>query len=262
MTRTHETDPLHAAFEPARRLEPTDAEVDAILSQLTAAAPARRRAPRALARMAAFAAVLLVALTAAYAVAPPVRAAIDELADPFAAWLGGDPQQAPGRPVAGDDFAPDYLRNPNFAKDPRVIAEAGGYKLFAARRDDGTLTFDLGNTLIGIGGSFAKDLREHALIVLGPGAMRYADRRGHVPLFGLVRRNVAHVELEYEGGPPLRVATPSGGFVLLAEYAREPRAVVAYGDSGHELERRRVDNTAKPCPCIDWSQYRPGSRLR
>lgn len=241
---------------------PTEAEVAAIVARaadphhLPRATRRRSRSPLSHGRRVALVGLAAaVVLAGGYTAAPPVRAAIDDLTGTFSGWLGGDAAQAPGRPLGSADEAPDFLRDPTFAEDPRVIAEAGGYKLFAARSRSGELTFDLGNTGVGLGGGFDEDFREHAIFVLGPGAMPSADERGHVPLFGVVTRSVASVELTYGSGPPLRVDDVEGGFVLLAEPDRAPRAVVALDARGRELECRLVDDSEHPCPCIDWSQY-------
>jgi hypothetical protein len=76
-----------------------------------------------------------------------------------------------------------------------------------------------------------------------------------VPLFGVTARQVTSVELTYDGGPPLRVDGVRGAFVLLAEPARSPRAVVALDAGGRELGRQLVDASDHDCPCIHWKQY-------
>jgi hypothetical protein len=261
MTAIHDEALMRAAFAPARDLEPTDAEVAAVLSLCGDHARAPRRAPArawrrrgpVARRLAPIAAALVVVLLGGYAAAPPVRAALDDIAGSFSGWLGGS-GDAPGRPLSSGESAPGYFRDPAFTSAPRVVAEAGGYRMFAARAAGGGIDFDLGETGVGIGltpGSF----REHALLVLGPGAMQRADRRGHVPLFGVTARQVASVELTYRSGPPLRVDGVRGAFVLLAEPARSPREVVAVDAGGRELGRQLVDDSDHTCPCIDWTQY-------
>src|SRR4051794_2217270 len=130
---------IRAAFEPARSLEPTDAEVALVLSRARRAGR-RRPAWRRLAPALAATAVLLAG--AGYVAAPPIRAAIDSIAGTFSDWIGGDDAGAPGRALSPGEEAPPYFRDPSFAKDPRVIAEAGGYKLLVARAPGGGLEFD------------------------------------------------------------------------------------------------------------------------
>jgi hypothetical protein len=255
MSTTADEQMIRAAFSPARSLEPTEAEVANVLS--SAGETRRRGAPRGgLARFAAAGLATLVVLgIGGYAAAPPIRAAIDDATGTFADWLRGDSAQAPGRAVTRGDDAPAYFNDAGFAHDPRVIAEAGGYKLFVARGPKGELEFDLGNTGVGIGWPTTSDFREHAVYVLGPGAMQHADAHGHVPLFGITARSVKSVELTYESGPPLRVGGIAGGFVLLAQPERRPHEVIALGANGDELGRAAVDDSQHKGPRIDWSRY-------
>jgi hypothetical protein len=200
----------------------------------------------------------LALLASAYATATPVRAAVQDVAGTFAGWLGGDRSTAPGRALGDGEHAPAYFRDPAYS-DPRVIAEADGYKLYAARVAGGGVEFDLGDTGVGLGEVSASVFRDRAIYVLGPGAMRNADEHGHVPLFGITAGTVKSVRLTYESGPPRRVAAASGGFVLLAEPDRGPRAVVALDADGRELGRQLVDDSDHYGPRIDWTQYGPPS---
>jgi hypothetical protein len=243
---------LREAFAPLRSLEPTDAEVARVIAR----AHRPRVRVRALPRLAIAALAAAALVSAGYLTADPVRAAIDSVTGTFSGWLGGDSSEAPGRPLGSDEQAPAYFRDPHHS-DPRVIAEAGGYRLVAVRAADGTVDFDLGSTGVGIGQMTAGDFRDRALFVLGPGAVRQADAHGHVPLFGVTARSVASVELTYASGPPLRIDGIDGGFVLLAEPARRPRAVVAFDAGGREVGRAPVDDSPHFGPQIDWSQYLP-----
>lgn len=247
---------LEAAFAPARALEPTDTEIARVLSRATPAPPSRR--PRARwGRLAATALACLALLGAGgYAAVPPVRAAIDDVAGTFEGWLGGDSGAAPGRALSSSEQAPDYFRDPRLV-DPRVIAEADGYKLFAARDKGGGIEFDLGDTGVGLGEVSADAFRGHAVVVLGPGAVQHADEHGHVPLFGITASRVETVELTYASGPPLRIDGIDGGFVLLAQPQRRPVAVVARDAGGNEMGRELVDDSDHHGPRIDWSRYGP-----
>jgi hypothetical protein len=247
---------IRAAFEPARSLEPTDVEVARVLSR------ARRKHDRrpAWRRLApAVALTLMLLIGAGYVAAPPIRAAIDSVTGTFSGWIGGDNGGAPGRPLSASEEAPAYLRDPHFADDPRVIAEADGYKLFVARGQDGGLVFDLGDTGYGVGYTRSDlDFGDHAMFVLGPSAAGgHADEHGHVPLFGITARSVKSVELTYQSGPPLRVKGVDGGFVLLAEPTRRPHEVIVFDAQGGELERQAIDASAHDGPRINWSLYGP-----
>lgn len=239
-----------------RQLEPSEAAVAAVVSR--AAAPARRAPtsrPRVALAACAGAALLLVG---AYAV-PTTRAAIDavaaSVAEAFGGYQRGDDANAPGRSLRSDEQAPSYFDDHHFARDPRVIAEAGGYRLYAYISPSGGLSFDLGDTGVGIGFEGTAELSKSELYVLGPGSMRRADKNGHVPLFGLAARPVKSVELVYGVGPPLRVDGVDGGFVLLTEPARRPREVLALDPDGQVIGRKSI-------AYIGWRQYLPAGDSR
>ncbi len=252
---------IEATFAPARSLEPTDREVANVVARATSRpGPLRRRreasvgwSRRRVAAWALTAALLLVG--GAYAV-PPTRAALDDIAGSFSDWISGDTEAGPGRPLGANEQAPDWVRDPRFVGDPRVIAEADGYKLYAAVMRDGSVEFDLGNTGVGLGFE-PNGFEQRALYVLGPGSMANADEHGHVPLFGVTARSIRSVELTYESGPPLRLDRVDGGFVLLAEPDRAPREVIAFDAEGNEVAGELVDDSDHYGPRIDWSQYGP-----
>jgi hypothetical protein len=245
---------IRAAFAPARALEPTDAEVTRVLARTRRG---RRRTGGWSRPLAIAVAASLLLVGGGYAAAPPIRAAVDGVAGTFSDWLGNGGSDAPGRPLRDDERAPAYFRDPRLARDPRVIAQAGGYKLLAARDPHGDgVEFDLGNTGVGLGEQLTSAVfRDRAVYVLGPGSMQHADAQGHVPLFGITARSVRSVELVYASGPPLRVRGIHGGFVLLAQPERGPRAVVVFDRRGREIGRQPVDDSAHHGVRIDWSDY-------
>jgi hypothetical protein len=250
---------LRAALAPARTLEPSETEVANVLARLEAETPRGARRPRretGWRRLALPAFAALALLLAGFYAVPGTRAAIEDaagnVAGSFSSWLGGDSANAPGVPLKAHQEAPAYFREGAWSKrhvhEPRVIAAAGGYKLFAYIESSGALGFDLGNTGFGMGGFTARNFRDGAIEVLGPGAMRHADAHGHVPLFGISAEAVKSIQLVYGAGPPLEANGIDGGFVLLAEPGREPREVVAYGGGGEVLGRKAVGY-------IDWPHY-------
>lgn len=265
MFPSHNENLMRAAFAPARALDATEAEIAHVLARVRAepkrSVHLRARGARLRFAMSAVAGLAIVA-SSAYAV-PATRAAIDDLAgtvaSTFTGWIGGDSADAPGRPLTAIEQAPSYFHEGAWTSEhinePRVIAEAGGYKLYAYLERQGTVGFDLGDTGVGLGGYAARDFEDHALLVLGPGAMQRPDEQGHVPLFGITARSVTTVELRYESGPSLRVDGIDGGFVLLAEPNRRPREVVALDAQGDVIEQQPVDDSAHPGPRIDWQQY-------
>ena len=249
---------MRALLAPARALEPSEEEIANVLARVRSGAR-RPLTPRPTADwlrpMAGGLAALLLVAAAIWSV-PATRAALEgageSAGDAFSGWLGGDSADAPGRPLRSDEPAPAeptpaYLYDHQSAKEPRVIAEAGGYKLYSYIGSSGGLNFLLGGGL-GFGFENIAELGEAPLHVLGPGARQHADAEGHVPLFGIAAEEVAAVELIYASGPPLRVEDIEGGFVLLAEPSREPREVVAYDGDGKVLGRKAIGY-------IDWAHY-------
>ena len=250
---------LQVAFSPARALEPSEAEIASLLARLQ---PEARRGARRTSREAAWrrlalpaVAALAVVFAGFYAVSA-TRAAIEDaangVASSFSGWLGGDSAKAPGVPLKAHEEAPSYFHEGSWYRhhvhQPRVIAAAGGYKLFAYIEGSGALGFDLGNTGVGMGGYTARNFDDSPMEVLGPGAMRHADADGHVPLFGISARAVKSVQLVYGSGPPLEVSGIDGGFVLLVEPGREPREVVAYDGDGEVLARNAIGY-------LNWAHY-------
>jgi len=249
---------MRALLAPARALEPSEEEVARVLARTRPASRRSGASRHAFGRFrpltAALAALLLVA--AGLWSVPTTRAALEgageSVGGAFSRWLGGDAAEAPGRPLRSDEPTPTeptptYLYDHQAAKEPRVIAEAGGYKLYSYIGSSGGLNFLLGGG-IGFGFENIAELGKAPLHVLGPGARRHADAEGHVALFGIAARSVKSVELTYESGPPLRVDGIDGGFVLLTEPAREPQEVVALDSHGDVVGRQSVDE-------IDWQHY-------
>jgi hypothetical protein len=187
---------------------------------------------------------------------PPTRAAIEGAGESvggvFSGWLGGDHAEAPGKPLEASEKLPEYMEYLHDSKEPRVLAEAGGYKLYSYIGSSGGLNFELGGTGVGMGYESAAELGDAPLHLLNPGARHHADAQGYVPLFGITTRAVSSVELTYESGPPLRVSGVEGGFVLLAEPSRGPIEVIALGADGKEIGRESIDY-----PLVDESPEPP-----
>jgi hypothetical protein len=198
----------------------------------------------------------LVLLGAALYSVPPTRAAIEGAGESvggvFSGWLGGDHAEAPGKPLEAGEKLPEYMEYLHDTKEPRVIAEAGRYKLYSYIGSAGGLNFELGGTGVGMGFESAAELGDAPLHLLDPGARHHADAQGHVPVFGIATRSVSSVELTYESGPPLRVSGVEGGFVLLAEPSRGPIEVLALGADGKEVGRESIDY-----PLVDESPEPP-----
>jgi hypothetical protein len=215
---------------------------------------ARRRWGAPKLALQAFAALVL--LGAALYSVPPTRAAMEGAGESvggvFSGWLGGDHAEAPGKPLEAGEKLPEYMEYLHDTKEPRVIAEAGGYKLYSYIGSEGGLNFELGGTGVGLGYESAAELGDAPLHLLDPGARRHADAQGNVPVFGIATRSVSSVELTYESGPPLQVSGVEGGFVLLAEPSRGPIEVIALGADGKEVGRESIDY-----PLVDESPEPP-----
>jgi hypothetical protein len=258
---------LRSAFAPARLLEPREAEVARVLARLGGAprgASGRARRARLAhpwARVALPALAVLLLLAGGLYAVPGTRAALEDaattVAETFGAYSQGDSAGSPGRPLQSQEPAPQYFgdsyRGQPFARDPRVLAEAGGYRLYAYRAPSGALGFDLGDTGVGMGFESPGEIGPGAIYILGPGSMSHPDAAGHVPLFGLAADSVKSVELVYASGPPLRVEGVDGGFVLLAEPGRSPQAVVGLNGGDEVVERA-------PVGYIGWDQFSAPSR--
>lgn len=212
----------------------------------------RRGAPKLALQALAALAILGAAL---YSV-PPTRAAIEgageSVSGVFSSWLGGDSAEAPGKPLETSEKLPEYMEYLHDSKEPRVIAEAGRYKLYSYIGSAGGLNFELVGTGVGLGYPSAAELGGAPLHLLDPGARRHVDPQGHVPVFGIAARSVSSVELTYESGPPLRVFGVEGGFVLLAEPGRGPTELLAFDATGREIGRESIDY-----PLVDESPEAP-----
>lgn len=259
---------IRAGFAVARSLEPTDQEVARILARVeptamsatTGAARRGDRPGRPLSgrwrRALPAGACAIALLGAGYGVAAPVRSAVDSVTGTFSGWLAGHSGRAPGRALRRGDNAPAYMRDRRLEHQPRVIAENGGYELFAARERSDVVNFDLGNTGYGTGMLLNDQFfQKHVLFVLGPGAMQYEDRHGHIPLFGITALSVRTILLTYTSGPPERLQNVRGAFVLLAQPARGPVAVIALDARGRIIARQLVDDSHHSGPQIIWHQY-------
>jgi hypothetical protein len=179
----------------------------------------------------------------AYSV-PATRAAVDGIADSFAAWVLGESDKAPGHALAPGDKVPAWFSDDG---DARLIAKTDGVGLYVRRTDSPEgprLEFGLGEGVpLAIGAPlewWRQRLGQHAVVFLGHapfGPRDFLDERGRVPLLGVTTRDVKRVELRYAEGHPSLGDTGDGGFVLLADAWRPVRELVAYDASGDVLGR-------------------------
>lgn len=201
------------AFGSLAALELTDDEVRSVLARY-----ARPRRSRALAPGLAFAAALVIAVAV-----PPSRA---EMADALRAVLHGG--SLPGRAIPTAQL-PEWLRQIRFAEDgqPRVVAEADGEQMLVYRQASGTLCFEFGD--VGICDWTEEDLfADQPVALFGPTLQGESD---HFRLWGLTLASVAHVELTFADGPPVRVRS-DGAFGIAIDPTRMPKTLVAYDRGG------------------------------
>ncbi|HET7054295.1 MAG TPA: hypothetical protein VFI09_10320 [Solirubrobacterales bacterium] len=267
MLSDHDEALARAAFAPVRDIEPEEDLVERVVAQVGRSKKATRRFALAPARprLALQALAALVLLGAALYSVPVTRAAIEGTGESvggvFSGWLGGDSAEAPGKPLGASEKLPEYMEYLHDSKEPRVLAEAGRYKLYSYIGSAGGLNFELGGIGVGMGYPRAAELGNAPLHLLDPGARQHADAQGHVPLFGIATRSVSSVELTYESGQPLRVSGVDGGFVLLAEPSRGPIEVIALDADGKEIGREPIgyplvdESPEPPPPGIDRSGH-------
>lgn len=173
---------------------------------------------------------------------PATRAAVDGIADSFAAWVSGDNDDAPGRALQPGDNPPSWFSGDGEA---RLIAETEGVGLYVRRvdSDEGPrLEIGLGEGIVMADtlDGWRQRLGQHAVVVLGPtlfGPQDVLDEQGRFPLVGVTTRDIKRVELRYSDGPSLMGDTGDGGFVLLADAWRPLRELVAYDATGRVRER-------------------------
>lgn len=226
-------------------------DLGAEFARVSADAERTSRTPRlhgagARARTLPIALAIVTAIAGTACAVPASRAVVvDGIAGPFAAWIAGDDDSAPGRPVTAGDHLPRWFRQTGGA-GVRLIAETEGIGLYVQRleSDQGpTLRFSLGPGL-GMAGtleSWRQKLARHTVFVLGYSlfgkGQRVLDDRGRVPLFGLTTRDAVRVELHYAEGPSLVSRAGDGGFVLLVDAWRRMREIVVYDATGRTLGR-------------------------
>ena len=228
---------MREMFGPARRMEPTDRLVEGVVRQL---GPRRRFSTR----RAVAVGLLCLAVPAAASALTPVRDAFSDAAGTFSGYFDGGGSGAaagpeaggPGRALTSSDTPPGWL-TADARTGQRLLAAAGGYALYVVREPSGAFGFALGDT-VGVSDSaegWERQFADNSVVLLGPGSS--VDRDGILPLYGVTAGDVAKVQIRYESGAPTTASARGGGFVALAEFAREPVDLVALGRDGATLQR-------------------------
>lgn len=219
---------------------------DLLLAEASPIASARVRRSRWASRrgLAIIAAVLVV--PAAVAVASGLRG---DVADNLGGFLtGSDSTHEIGRPVKPSDDPPGWMKENDIA-DRVVIASSGSHHLFAARDDEGHVSFSLDGTITTESGGganpFINQFHGESIIPLyaAPGG---ADSQ--VTIAGLVAADVATVELRYDSGPSDEYTVDGSGFIFSADLGkaeseggvllvdRRPVEIRAFGADGELLQ--------------------------
>lgn len=219
---------VRLAFDEARSIEPTEAEISAVVRRAHAQPVRKRRARRILATAAA---MLTVVVASAFAV-PQSREALFNGFGEFKEFLtGGDP---PGTPLPADDNDAflNSLRGTD-ATNGAIIAQAQSLRL-VAYRDPAT-----GMACFVYGGSVAAcrpDAEWTALLAASPvfltGPTPEADSTGRLPLYGLVADNIATIRVEYADGGSERIDDVRHGFIVFADPVRTPTTLTAQDATG------------------------------
>lgn len=216
------------AFEEARAIEPTDAEIRAVVRRAHGE-PTRRRRGRRL--IVAVAATLTLVAGTAFAV-PQSR---DAILNGFGAFkdffTGGEP---PGTPApAGEKEGQLNWFGGSDIVTGSVIAQAGLVRLIAYREPV------TGMACLGYGLAFeecrpdsewSQVLARSPVLVRGP--LPQPDAAGRLPLLGVTADNITTIEIRYADGGTERVDNVQHGFVLFAEPKRTPATLIARDQTG------------------------------
>jgi hypothetical protein len=241
-------DLVRAALSEAPDLEPTDAEMRAVMAAVGAERPLGRTraanwpqrgwawvpAGRA-ARVAVASAAAVLVLGGGTLAVPAGRSAMAAVLDRVQAFFGGG--DAPGTPLDPEPRGGDVL---NWLEDAapgtaRVMARAGDERMVAfRRRGAGTACFSLGRHARECGGP-EHWRRRFAGGVVAPLFTSVPDARGRVALWGVAGDAVTRVEVRYADGGSVAARVPHNGFVVLTDPARAPSRLVARGGAGAVL---------------------------
>lgn len=224
------------AFEDIRALEPTHAQVRAVLD--AERVRGSRTSPRRIATIAAAGAVLLAGTAVAI---PQTRDTIFDAFGSLERFLtGGDP---PGTPVPQTERPGELNWFAGAAPgSERIIASAGGTRLAAFRQAAtgmACLSYGLAVEECRSDAEWIAQLEGSPVLLRGP-VPEASD--GKLPLIGIVADAVVSIELTYADGGRERLDGIRTGFVLLVDGDRNPLTLVAQDASGTTLATVNVSN--------------------
>lgn len=224
------------AFEDIRAIEPTGAQVAAVLAAATAMP--RRSSPRRIVAIAA----ATVGLAAGTAMAVPQTR--DAIFDVFGSleefFSGGAP---PGDPIPPAE-TPGTL-NWFFGAAPgsqRVLARSGNTRLAAFRQDAtglACISYGLAVEECRSDAEWIAELKASPVLLRGPIPEPF---EGKLPLIGIVADTVTRVELRYADGTDETLDAIRTGFVLHADPNRNPTSLTARDATGAEVATADLRN--------------------
>jgi hypothetical protein len=197
----------------ARKLEPTSAEVDAILRRAHEAKESRLRTPRSIVIVAA----LTLSLVAALVAVPATRTALGNAIDAFFGGLAPD-HSVNGQPLRGP-LVPAWMR----AETKRALVVGGvGTDRLIAYRDHGAYCFHYGASVAECadGHEWAQELAQYPVVLRGP-----TGGVGHPvgALYGFTRGDVTSVTLTFVNRRSVRANARNGGFAIHTDARWKPR---------------------------------------
>jgi hypothetical protein len=218
----------------ARRLEPSEADVRAILRR---ARSRRRRLRWSPARPALVAAgLVMVLVVAATASVPSTRAAIG---DAIGSFFDG---KAPDHDVTGTTLTraqlPQWMRSQT--DHALVIAGSGENRLIAYRERSGAYCFLYGPGVgeCADGGEWGRVLARNPVVLRGPTGGRGATPGTDKPLgglYGFTRGDVASVRLTFADRPSITAGARTGGFAMDSDLRWKAERLEALDAAGRTI---------------------------
>lgn len=218
----------------ARALEPTDNEVDIVMSRL---AEPRRKAAFSTHPGSMWILLLAVALALGGSLAvPSVRAAVDQVGEEFGEFFGGffgsGSDSEPGQPLSQAELEsgdlPPWLTHGD-VQGQRVIATEQDHGLYLRSSAAGYIDFSLDNALSfgDTAEGWSRQLAGKTLVTLAP-----LEDGDEVALFGLSAGGVDSVRVRYEDGGRVAADSSAGGFIAMVDPVRRPTAIEALDGRG------------------------------
>lgn len=183
----------------ARRLEPSDADLQSILRRAHAERSRQPSAPRV-------AVVLAAAVVAITLLVPGARTAVADAVDSF---FGGS---VPGHQISGVDLSGRRLPRWLIGQTRHGLVVAGhGQNRLIAYRDQTAYCFAFGSAVGICDGAhgWADQLADHPVVLYGPTPQH--------TLYGLTRGDVSSVRLTFAHHHVITIPTPNGGFALTTQ---------------------------------------------